>query len=167
MNGESPEPETWTREEAISRLRVALQKLTDDEHSICQIAAERGIFCHGFQRWPASEFDRRWKGALGRSTHLSRAQMEELANVWQLAEQIRRRVGFACDAQRNGAGGCRGWEEFSDADLAQPLRRGPRRRIRIAPGRRDPPEKEERPEDPAARAAAKGGTARGRGPRPL
>ena len=119
MNGESPEPETWTREEAISRLRVALQKLTDDEHSICQIAAERGIFCHGFQRWPASEFDRRWRGALGRSTHLSRTQMEELANIWQLAEQIRCRVGFACDAQRNGAGGCRGWEEFSDADLAR------------------------------------------------
>ena len=167
MNGESPEPETWTREKAISRLRSALQKLTDDEHSICQIAAARGIFCHGFQRWPASEFDRRWKGAIGRSTHLSRAQMEELANVWQLAEQIRRRVGFACDAQTGGSGGCRGWEEFSDEDLAGHCGEVLGRRIRIAPGGREPAEKKERPEDPAARAAAKGGTARGRGTRPL
>jgi hypothetical protein len=166
MSGRSPEPEIWPREEAISRLRVALQKLTDDEHSICQVASERGIFCHGFQRWPASEFDRRWRDAIGRSTHLSRAQMEELANIWQLAEQIRRRVGFACDAQRNGPGGCRGWDEFSDVDLAGHCTEILGQRIRIAGGKANPAAKEERPDNPAARAAGKGGTARGRGPRP-
>jgi hypothetical protein len=35
---------------AIARLREALVRLTDDDHSLCQVAGERGIFCHGFRR---------------------------------------------------------------------------------------------------------------------
>jgi len=109
----------WQRGEAVARLRRALLALADSEHSICQVAAERGIFCRGFRRWNASEFDRRWRFAIGRSTHLSRAQMEEFANVWQLSEQLRQRVALACDAGANGPGGCRGWGEFSNADLSR------------------------------------------------
>jgi hypothetical protein len=109
----------WERGEAIARLRQALLALSDGEHSICQVAAERGIFCHGFRRWNASDFDRRWRFAIGRSTHLSRAQMEEFANVWQLSEQLRQHVALACDAGANGPGGCRGWKEFSNADLSR------------------------------------------------
>lgn len=109
----------WERGEAITRLRQALLTLCDGEHSICQVASERGIFCRGFHRWNASEFDRRWRFAIGRSTHLSRAQMEEFANVWQLSEQLRQRVTLACDAGANGPGGCRGWGEFSNADLSR------------------------------------------------
>ncbi len=116
MTGEA---ELSTRRDAVARLREALLKLTDDEHSMCQVAAERGIFCRGFRRWNASEFDRRWRDAIGRSTHLSRAQMEEFANVWQLAEQIRLRVALACDAQTLQHGPCRGWDEFSNAELAR------------------------------------------------
>lgn len=77
---------SWSRGEAICRLRERLIPMTDDEHSLCQVAAERGIFCRGFRRWNASEFDRRWRDHIGRSTHLSRAQMEQYANLWQLAE---------------------------------------------------------------------------------
>ncbi len=117
---ESPAPpEVWRRRDAIARLREGLIKLTDDEHSMCQVAAERGIFCHGFRRWNTGEFDRRWRNAIGRSTFLSRAQMEEFANLWQLAEQVRQRVSLACDAKSAGRGGCRGWDEFSNADLAR------------------------------------------------
>ena len=118
MSGRA-EPEVWTRPEAVKNLREALLKLSDEEHSICQIAAERGIFCHGFRRWSESEFDRRWRVALGRSTHLTRAQMEELANVWQLTEQIRCRVALACDARSSPGSACRGWDEFSNADLGR------------------------------------------------
>ena len=112
-------PEVWPRPEAIARLRAALLALTDEENSICQVAGKLGIFCRGFRRWNASEFDRRWRGAIGRSTHLTRAQMEEFANLWQLGEQIRQRVAFACDAKTEPGGRCRGWEEFSNADLAR------------------------------------------------
>lgn len=109
----------WSRPEAISRLREALVRLADDEHSMCQVAADRGIFCHGFRRWGPGEFDRRWRNAIGRSTHLTRAQMEEFANLWQLAEQIRIGVALACDTRSRGDGPCRGWEEFSNADLSR------------------------------------------------
>jgi hypothetical protein len=112
-------PAVWTREEAIGRLRAWLLKLTDEEHSMCQIAAEKDIFCRGFRRWHDSEFHRRWKSAIGSSTHLTREQMEEFANLWQLAEQIRMRVCLACDAQTMAHGACRGWDEFGNDDLAR------------------------------------------------
>jgi len=112
-------PQVWRRDDAIARLRAALIRLCDDEHSLCQVAARRGIFCHGFRRWDAAEFDRRWKKAIGRSTHLSREQMEEFANLWQLAEQIRHRVTLACDACLQPAGACRGWSEFSNEELSR------------------------------------------------
>ncbi len=118
MTGESSEPKVWSRQEAISELRRSLLKLADEEHSMCQVAAERGIFCQGFRRWHDAEFDRRWKGLLGRSTHLSRAQIEQLANVWQLAEQVRHRVTLACDAQTLEHGACRGWDEFGNDAIA-------------------------------------------------
>ncbi|HEY6929140.1 MAG TPA: hypothetical protein VJA66_05635 [Thermoanaerobaculia bacterium] len=109
----------WSRPAAVARLRAGLLALTDEDHSICQVAAQRGIFCHGFRRWNAAEFDRRWRSAIGRSTHLNRAQMEEFANLWQLAEQLRQRVALACDAKTQRGDSCRGWDEFSNADLAR------------------------------------------------
>jgi hypothetical protein len=112
-------PQILHRGEAISRLRASLLRMTDEEHSMCQVAADRGIFCRGFRRWNEAEFDRRWQKYIGRSTHLSRAQMEQYANLWQLAEQIRGRVSLACDAQMKPGGPCRGWNEFSNADLAR------------------------------------------------
>jgi hypothetical protein len=113
------ETEIWPRREAIARLREALLRFTNEEHSMCQVAAERGVFCHGFRRWNAAEFDRRWRMSIGRSTHLSRAQMEEVANIWQLAEQIRQRVALACDTKTPGQPTCRGWDEFSNADISR------------------------------------------------
>jgi hypothetical protein len=110
-------PEVWRRDEAIARLRVGLLNLSDGEHSMCQIAAELGVFCRGFRRWPDGEFYRRWARVIGRSTHLSRPQMEQVADVWQLSEQLRLRVPLACDAQTIVPGACRGWNEFSNEDL--------------------------------------------------
>ena len=107
------------RDEAISHLRSSLVRMTDQEHSLCQVAADLGIFCRGFRRWNEAEFDRHWRKSIGRSTHLSRRQMEEYANLWQLAEQVRRRVSLACDAQTISGGPCRGWSEFSNAELAR------------------------------------------------
>ena len=114
-----PAPQVWHRAEAISHLRASLLRMTDEEHSLCQVASERGIFCHGFRRWNEAEFDRRWRKYIGRSTHLSRAQMEQYANLWQLTEQVHRRVSLACDAQTLPPGPCRGWNEFSNAELAR------------------------------------------------
>ena len=110
----------WSRGEAISRLRERLIPMTDEEHSLCQVASEQGIFCLGFRRWNAPEFDRSWRDHIGRSTHLSRAQIEQYANLWQLTEQVRRHVPLACDAVHNsGHLPCRGWNEFSNDVIAR------------------------------------------------
>jgi hypothetical protein len=93
--------------------------MLDGDRSMCRIAAERGIFCHGFGRWPEADFDRRWRAAIGRSTHLSRDQMERFADLWQLTEQVSSGVSLACDARSGREGPCRGWDEFSDGDLAR------------------------------------------------
>ena len=113
----APAPEVWSRAEAIEKLRPALLKLSGDGRSMCQVAAERGIFCGGFRRWPDREFHERWRSLIGVSTHLTRDQMEELADIWQLSEQLRHRVALACDAQTISPGACRGWDEFSNRDL--------------------------------------------------
>jgi hypothetical protein len=110
-------PQTWTRDEAISRLREGLLKLSDGERSLCTVAAELGVFCRGFRRWTDDAFSRGWTPALGRSTHLSRLQMERLADLWLLTEQLRLRVPCACDLAAAGGGPCRGWNGFSNADL--------------------------------------------------
>jgi hypothetical protein len=110
-------PQTWTRDEAISRLREGLLKLSDGERSLCTVAAELGVFCRGFRRWTDDAFLRGWTRALGRSTHLSRPQMERLADLWLLSEQLRLRVPCACDLAAAGGGVCRGWNGFSNADL--------------------------------------------------
>jgi hypothetical protein len=113
----SASPEVWTREEAIGRLRAGLLKLSDGEHSMCQVAADLGVFCRGFRRWNDHEFHQRWKKVIGQSTHLTRPQMEEFADLWQLTEQLRLRVPLACDAQTLCPGACRGWNEFSNEYL--------------------------------------------------
>ena len=117
MSTEVRPAETWTREEAIARLRPVLRELCGAEQSLCRLAAERGTFCGGFRRWPAREFHRRFRPHIGTSTHLTRPQMEAFADIWQLSEQLRLGVTLACDAASRSPGACRGWEELSDADL--------------------------------------------------
>ena len=109
----------WSRADAIARLRAVLQPMCGTDRSMCDVAAEKGIFCRGFRRWHDADFHRRWKNALGTSTHLTRAQMERLADLWQLSEQVRCSVSFACDANSAGAAACRGWDEHSNENLAR------------------------------------------------
>jgi len=110
-------PAGWTREDAIALLRERLARLSDGEHSICKVAAERGIFCRGFRRWNDHEFHERWKTTLGASTHLNRGQMEELAELWQQCEQLSHGIALACDAPPAARAACRGWDEFTDLEL--------------------------------------------------
>lgn len=117
--GESHSPTVFTRHQAIAVLRRGLERLGDPEHSTCHVAAERGIFCRGFRRFDDHEFHRRWKPVLGQSTHLNREQIERLADLWELCEQVAAHVRVACDARAAAPGPCRGWFEFSDEALGR------------------------------------------------
>jgi hypothetical protein len=111
-----------SRREAIETLRRHLLSLTDEQHSICQVASEHGIFCGGFRRFPDPEFRERFHGLVSRREGLTRSQQEYLANTWQLARQILQNVGLACDAQAEAHDTCGGWDDFSNEDLARFLR---------------------------------------------
>jgi hypothetical protein len=115
-------PQRLSRREAIETLRRHLLSLTDEQHSICQVASEHGIFCGGFRRFPDPEFRERFHGLVSLRDGLTRSQREYLANTWQLARQILQNVGLACDAQTETHDTCGGWDDFSNEDLARFLR---------------------------------------------
>jgi len=112
---------TLTRREAIDVLRRHLLQLTDAEHSICLVASEHGIFCGGFRRFGEGEFRERYREVVARRG-LSRRQQEYLANSWQLARQLAENVALACDAQAIEHDTCRGWDDFTNMELARFLR---------------------------------------------
>jgi len=128
-------PQRLTRHEAIETLRRHLMSLTDDQHSICQVAGEHGIFCGGFRRFPDVEFQERFHGLVSRREGLTRSQQEYLANTWQLARQILQNVGLACDAQTQAHDTCGGWDDFSNEDLARFLRELLAAEVTVVPDR--------------------------------
>lgn len=115
----TPETRTCSRSEAVADLRRALLALQDDEHSICQVAAERGLFCHGFAQWSFAELRRRYPQITRSRPRLTRDRLEEFANRWQIARQEATGEPTACDVQCHDERyqQCRGWDEFSDAEL--------------------------------------------------
>ena len=108
-----------TRQEAIQAVRSKLLEMVDDEHSMCRIAAEKDIFCHGFRQYTDGELRERYGWLLRRKPDMSREELEDLANRWQLARQIVNQVPVSCDAQTLEHDTCRGWDTFDDEALAR------------------------------------------------
>lgn len=112
-------PRTLSRDEAIGDLRKAIEGLQDDEHSICQIAAQRSLYCGGFAQWSFTDLRRRYPQILRSRPQLTRQRLEELANRWQLARQTATGEPTACDVQQKERcfPQCRGWDDFSNSAL--------------------------------------------------
>jgi hypothetical protein len=117
MKMEGTGPPGRDRDVSIAELRLRLEALADGERSLCAIVGERGIFCRGFRQWNDHEFHRRWKAVFGSSTHLSRREIERLADLWQLMEQLVCGAGVPCDVRSAGPTACAGWREFTDTEL--------------------------------------------------
>lgn len=108
-----------TRDQAIGALRTELLKLVDDQHSICEVAARKGIFCHGFAQWTFTELRNLYPTIVRSRPRITPAVLRDLANRWQLARQTARGTSLACDTQmQEGAlQTCKGWNDFSSKDL--------------------------------------------------
>ena len=117
MSRTLPKSETISRADAIALLRDKLRQLADDDSSICKVAAEKGIFCQGFRRFSDSELQRRFGWIYRKRPGVTRADLEELANQWQLARQDVMALPTACDVQRLERDACRGWDDFSNVEL--------------------------------------------------
>lgn len=86
---------------------------------MCKVAADRRIFCHGFARWSDEELFRRFRWIAARKGAKSRAELEELANRWQLQRQEALGVAISCDVQQCDHDLCWGWDEFTPGQLAR------------------------------------------------
>ena len=104
---------------AIRKLREYLLTLTDDDHSMCEVAARKGIFCKGFQRWNDAELKNHFARLVKRRPGLNRWQLEALGNKWELARQIVDGAALACDVQTLEHDTCGGWDDFSNEDLSR------------------------------------------------
>ena len=110
-----------TRDQAIDALRAKLLTFVDDEHSICEVATRRGIFCGGFAQWSAGELRKRHDWIVAGRPAVRRHELEDLANRWQLARQSVLGTSLACDVQSDDHEKhhtCRGWRDFTDERLA-------------------------------------------------
>jgi len=109
-----------SREQLVADLRAKLLTLVDDEHSICAVAAEKGIFCGGFAQWTFGELKKRYPMIVRSRPHITPKELRELANEWQIARKTALGTTLACDTEMLEHGAqqtCLGWSEFSDEDL--------------------------------------------------
>ena len=127
---------TVTREHAIDLLRERLLPEVDDRHCLCEVAARKGVLCHGFARWSRADLERRFWWLSLREPDMPRAELERLANLWLLERQRRFGAELCCDTQRGRNDFCRGWDEFDEATLARFVAQLCHESVRVAPGER-------------------------------
>ena len=116
-----PPPQPISRAKAIAILRHNFLKeleSRDGEVSMCKLAAERGIFCHGFAQYGDGQLRRVYDWIAQKDATATREDLEELANRWQIARQEVREMPLACDVQQREHDTCRGWDDFSNEQLA-------------------------------------------------
>lgn len=110
--------ESVSRNELIERLRSLLLEFSNEETSVCKAAMERGVFCRGFSRYTDGQLKRRYDWIVRKRPGISRTELEQIANYWQLAQQQVHGIGFACDVQTRLHDTCGGWDDFTNQQLA-------------------------------------------------
>ena len=112
-------PSPLSRTEVINLLRQELVRRADGEKSACKVAADEGIFCRGFTRYTDLELRRRYDWIMRRYPKMTRAELEEIADRWQMARQEVEESPLACDVQQKVHDTCRGWDDFSSEELSR------------------------------------------------
>ncbi len=96
-----------------------LQRIGSQDISACTVATRQGVFCRGFARFTDAELRERYNWIVRRRPRMTRAELEEIADRWQLARQEVRDKRIACDVQQDAMDMCRGWDSFSDEELSR------------------------------------------------
>ena len=118
MTSPQPVSEPISRQSLIAGLRQEVMERADGR-SICSLAAEKNIFCHGFHRFSEVELRQRFSWLSRKRPATTLLGLERLADAWQLARQEVLAVPTSCDVQSQEHDLCNGWEDFSDDDLAR------------------------------------------------
>lgn len=122
MTEPQKQPEFISRPTLIVALREELSRRANGEISICRLAAKTGVFCKGFRRYSDDELKERYGWIVDRNPDISRGELEEVADRWQMARQDVLGATTACDVQQLEHDACGGWDDFSNEDLAGFLR---------------------------------------------
>lgn len=121
MTNTQRNPEYISRPALIAALREELIRRAG-EMSICKLAAQTGIFCKGFRRYSDTELRERYGWISKKNPDVPRAELEEIADRWQLARQEVVGGLTSCDVQQLEHDACGGWDDFADDQLAGFLR---------------------------------------------
>jgi hypothetical protein len=121
-----------SRPSLIVALRSELANRANGEMSICRLAAQTGIFCKGFRRYTDAELRERYAWISEKNADASRAELEEIADRWQMARQDVTGVSTSCDVQQLEHDACGGWDDFSNVDLARFLFELTGRKVEVA-----------------------------------
>jgi hypothetical protein len=113
--------ESVSRPALIAALRDELTRRAG-EMSICKLAAQTGIFCKGFRQYSDAELKERYAWIARKDPAAPRAELEAVADRWQLARQDVLGAQSACDVQQQEHDACGGWDDFGDEQLAGFLR---------------------------------------------
>lgn len=124
-------PEYISRPALIAALREELTRRAG-EMSICKLAAQSGIFCKGFRRYSDAELRERYGWISKKNPDMPRAELEEVADRWQLARQDVLGAMTSCDVQQLEHDACGGWDDFRDDQLAGFLRELTGRNVVVA-----------------------------------
>lgn len=109
---------TYTREQALKRIRRFLATQRRGDETTCQTAARLGIFCRGYDRWSTDQLRRLYPTiAQQLPPDASRDELLELIQVWDKARLILTRAPTTCDAKALDNEGCLGFDRFSNEQL--------------------------------------------------
>jgi hypothetical protein len=105
------------RETAIARLRRALAEMTPPEQSTCRAVADRNVMCQGFHQDSLTELRMRYAAEIDITG--KRADVERRADAYQQRRREEENAAVSCDVQQRYYETCRGWDEFTNDDLAR------------------------------------------------
>ena len=119
-----------SRPEAISLLREHLKALAGQDHCVCQVVGELGIFCKGFKGLPDKDLKERFGWISRHNPGSGREKLEQLASLYHQGRQEATGAEICCDVETREHVGCDGWNSFDNTALerfhltltGQPLR---------------------------------------------
>jgi hypothetical protein len=117
METKTETPDDLSRPDAIGLLREKLAALTDADHCVCTVAQCLGLPCQGFASLSDAEFKRRFAWIAQKHPGASRAELNELANLYLLGRQEVTGAAIACDVETREHDLCGGWNTFDNETL--------------------------------------------------
>jgi len=110
-------PAHLSRPQAIALLREKLAAMTDESHCLCAVAAQKGIFCRGFERLSDRELRKRFWWIARKRPQATRAQLEEAISLYHLGREEIRGEAICCDVETREHAGCDGWNQFDNSAI--------------------------------------------------